>query len=161
MTARTALLSVCCCDQIKAIFVKMADALFRGNADWSLKWENDDPYLHTWIFFFFDLCSLFCLSRGSARAQLRSSVPRWDSNHLILIQYWLQFCSQSGLFNYLAAVRNVLILHLVSFRESELQHEDFELWLPYLDLGQEDQRSINKYVFQDCIKSCEDTYSYT
>ena len=115
----------------------------------------------TWIFFFFDLCSLFCLSRGSARAQLRSSVPRWDSNHLILIQYWLQFCSQSGLFNYLAAVRNVLILHLVSFRESELQHEAFELWLPYLDLGQEDQRSINKYVFQDCIKSCEDTYSYT
>ena len=121
-------------------------------------WQEKE---HTWIFFFFDLCSLFCLSRGSARAQLRSSVPRWDSNHLILIQYWLQFCSQSGLFNYLAAVRNVLILHLVSFRESELQHEDFELWLPYLDLGQEDQRSINKYVFQDCIKSCEDTYSYT
>ena len=79
-------------------------------------------------------------------------MPRWDSNHLILIQYWSQFCSQSGLFNYLAAVRNVLILHLVSFCESELQHEDFEFWLRYLDLGQEDQRLTNKYVFQDCTK---------
>ena len=45
-------------------------------------------------------------------------------------------------------------------RESELQQEDFELWLPYLDLGQEDQRSANKYVFQDCTQRCEDTYSF-
>ena len=78
--------------------------------------QNDTMY--TLILIFFDLCSLFWLPRGSVRAQLISSLPRWDWNHLILIQYWSQFCSQSGLFNCLAAAWNVLILHLVSFRAS-------------------------------------------